>query len=258
MSTDEQSKKFYTEKAKQYTEHVRNPLDSVYHSYYEKPAMYKLLPDLQNKTVLSIGCGSGEDSIYLKRQGAMRSVGIDLSENLIDIATTSYSECEFKVMDMEKLDFPSETFDFVYSSLAIHYVEDWKNVFIGVHKILKSGGSFLFSCSHPVRFAMDEDNSQEGFSARKLEIARNEATKELKITGDYLVKRKIIDALGKDTANIWTMPISDIVRTAIGAGFVIEDLVEPRPLDEMKVVNAREYYRLSKIPEFVIFKLLKH
>ncbi len=106
MSIDDKSIKFYKTKAKEYAAHVRNPKASVYHAYYEKPAMYALLPDLKGKTVLSVGCGSGEDSIYLKRHGAAKSVGIDITGELIAVAKDSYPECEFHVMNMEKLDFP--------------------------------------------------------------------------------------------------------------------------------------------------------
>src|SRR5580693_730079 len=61
MPTDKQTIEWYNQHAGDYTRHVRNPDKSVYHSLYEKPAMYKLLPDLHGKTILSIGCGSGED-----------------------------------------------------------------------------------------------------------------------------------------------------------------------------------------------------
>ncbi len=120
MSTDQKSVSWYDENAQNYATKVRDENESVYHSYYEKPAMYKLLPNIDNKKVLSIGCGSGEDSNYLKKQGAKRSVGIDLSKGLIEIAKESHKECEFEVMDMEKLNFSDSSFDFVYSSLAIH------------------------------------------------------------------------------------------------------------------------------------------
>ncbi len=248
MSTDEYSKQFYINNAQKYTDHVRNPKDSVYHAYYEKPAMYALLPDLVGKDVISIGCGSGEDSNYLKKQGAKRSVGVDLTKELIDIAKESYLECEFQVMDMERLDFPAESFDFAYSSLAIHYVEDWENVFSHIYKILKPNSYFLFSCGHPVRFAMDN---------YKLEMKKNEVTGERTFVGDYLAKRKIVDALGKNTANVWTMPFGDISSAISSSGFLIEKIVEPRPLKELKEVDLSTYERLSKLPEFVIFKLIK-
>src|SRR6266850_4009521 len=152
MSTDKNVIKWYNDNAEEYVKHVRNDKDSVYHTYYEKPAMYDLLPDLANKTVLSLGCGSGEDSEYLRKIGAKKSVGIDISEKLIEIAKLSYSDCEFLAMDMEKLNFPEESFDLVYSSLAINYIEDWTNVFKEVYRVLKPNSFFLFSCGHPVRF----------------------------------------------------------------------------------------------------------
>ncbi len=257
MSTDEKTIKFYKDNAEKYTAHVRDPKDSVYHSYYEKPAMYSLLPDLKSKTVLSVGCGSGEDSMYLKRQGAEKSVGIDLIDELVTIAKNSYPECEFSVMDMQKLNFPDNSFDFAYSSLAIHYVEDWNKVFKEVYRVIKPNSSFLFSCGHPVRFSMDRGVAEEGHSIKKLEVNKKEETGELTITGDYLIKRKVTDALGKNTANTWTMPISDIATSATSAGFLIQQIVEPRPLESLKEVEPNTYHRLSKIPEFLIFKLIK-
>jgi len=256
MSIDDKSLKFYTAGAKEYAAHVRNPKDSVYHAYYEKPAMYALLPDLKGKTVISIGCGSGEDSVHLRRQGAERSIGIDISDEMIGIAKESYPECEFHVMNMENIDFPDSSFDFAYSSLAIHYVQDWSNVFAYVYRILKPGSSFLFSCGHPLRFAMDENENGE-YLTRTLEIRENTETHEFLIKGDYLSKRKTIDALGKNTANTWTMPIGDIATLATDAGFLIERLVDPRPLEQLKEIDLQTYNRLNKIPEFLIFKLRK-
>ncbi|MEP6613100.1 MAG: methyltransferase domain-containing protein [Mucilaginibacter sp.] len=256
MSTDDKSAQFYKLRANEYAAHVRNPKESVYHAYYEKPAMYALLPNLEGKIVLSIGCGSGEDSVYLKRQGAAKSVGIDMSDEMIGIARNSYPECEFHIMNMEAIDFPGNSFDFVYSSLAIHYVENWSNVFTHVYRILKPNSSFLFSCGHPLRFAMDDTGNDE-FFARTLQIKEKTDTREVTITGDYFAKRKTIDALGKNTANTWTMPIGDIATMATDAGFLIERLVDPRPLEELKEIDPQTYYRLSKIPEFMIFKLRK-
>ncbi|MFW5853247.1 MAG: class I SAM-dependent methyltransferase [Patescibacteria group bacterium] len=256
MSTDDKTIQYYKDKAKEYASHVRNSEDSIYHAYYEKPAMYALLPELENKKVLSLGCGSGEDSFYLKKQGANKSVGIDLSEELINIAKKSYSECEFFVMNMEKINFPDSSFDFIYSSLAIHYLEDWNKVFKEVYRLLKPGSSFLFSCGHPVRLAMAQKDDKEYF-IKKLEVVKEKATGKVEVTGDYLAKKKIIDSMGENTVNIWSMPLGDIAEAATEAGFLIEKMIEPRPLEKLKTIKSQTYYRLNKIPEFVIFKLKK-
>lgn len=257
MSTEEKTKKWYDENAREYTEHVRNSESSLYHAYYEKPAMYAILPDLKEKSVLSLGCGSGEDSHYLKKQGAKKSIGIDLSKELIKIATESYPECEFNEMNMEELIFPDKSIDFAYSSLAIHYLEDWEKVFKEIYRVLKPGSEFLFSCHHPVRFAMESiENSDEKWIT-KLEVFKDKQKNELIVTGDYLNKRKIADALGENTVDTWNMSIGDITQSAINAGFAISKIVEPRPLEKLKEIKPATYERLNKIPEFIIFKLSK-
>jgi ubiquinone/menaquinone biosynthesis C-methylase UbiE len=256
MSTNKKSRDWYEKNAEGYAEHTRDVNKSAYHSYYEKPAMYNLLPDLNGKDVLSIGCGSGEDSIYLKKTGARKSVGIDLSSGLIEIAKTSYPECEFVQMDMEHLDFSNETFDFVYSSLAIHYIENWVNVFKEVYKVLKPNSYFLFSCHHPARFAMEASETPT-HHILKLEIIKNKETRERTVVGDYLSKRMVKDALGKDSVDTWSMSLNDISRDIKEAGFLIEQIVEPLPLEEFKEIDIGTYNRLQKIPEFIIFKLKK-
>ncbi len=256
MSTDKKTIDWYNNNADKFTSHVRNPKDSVYHAYYEKPAMYSLIPDIKNKSVLSLGCGSGEDSAYLKNLGANKSVGIDISSELIKIAKESHQGCRFEVMDMGHLNFPDSSFDFVYSSLAIHHIENWAKTFKEVYRVLKPNSYFLFSCGHPVKYAMEVLDT-ETHRISKLEISRNKETKEITIVGDYLNKTKYIDELGKDTVNSWHKSFSEIASELFSAGFLIEQIVEPRPLKKLEEISPETYKRLMKIPEFVIFRLLK-
>ncbi len=256
MSTDKQSIDWYNQNARGYTEHVRDPNNSVYHSHYEKPAMYSLVPDIQDKRVLSLGCGSGEDISYLKTLGATEAIGVDISSELIKIASADHPECVFRVMDMEHLDFSDNTFDFAYSSLAIHYIEDWTNAFKEIYRVLKPGSFFLFSCGHPVRYAMrGADTDTEWVS--KLEISKNKETKEVVIVGDYLSRSQLKNGLGKNTVNTWYKSFSEIAAEIKAAGFLIEQMVDPKPLKELNDLFPEKYKKLSKIPEFAIFRLLK-
>lgn len=50
---------------------------------------------------------------------------------------------------MNNLTFDSESFDFVYSSLALHYSDDWDNLLIGINRVLKPRGTLLFSTHNP-------------------------------------------------------------------------------------------------------------
>ncbi len=257
MSADERSINWYNEHANDYTAHVRNPDDSIYHSLYEKPAMYSLLPDLEGMTVISLGCGSGEDSNYLRTHGAVKSVGIDISARLIDIARTSYPDCEFQIGDMEHLDLPDNSFDFTYSSLAIHYIEDWRQVFKEVYRVLRPNSYFLFSCNHPIYSAMEVVSDDKTTKKAELSRSRDKNTNSVTIVSDYMT-HKSIEAVNSELAvTTWHKPIGEIATEASEAGFLIADIKEPVPLPKMQDLSPRDYDTLVKIPNFVIFKLFK-
>lgn len=257
MSTDQRTIDWYNKHADDYFRHVRTPDESVYHSLYEKPAMYAELPDLTGKSVISLGCGSGEDSNYLKNKGALRSVGIDISEKLIEKAKEEHPICEFRVMDMENLDFDDAIFDFAYSSLAIHYIGDWSNVFSEVFRILKPNTYFLFSCGHPIDSALQITTNDDTQRKKQLGIVSDKITNSIEIYGDYL-NSKMLDELNSGfEVTTYHKPLSEISAEAASAGFLIQSLLEPRPLEKMKEISPNDYKRLSKIPYFVIFKLLK-
>jgi len=256
MSTNKRTIDWYNKNAKQYSQHVLNPDDSVYHSLYEKPAMHKLLPNLKGKTVLSLGCGSGEDCHYLAEHGASKVVGIDISKNLIAIAKRSYPECQFQVMDMEDLAFEDASFDFAYSSLAIHYIEDWSKTFSEVYRILKPSSYFLFSTDHPAASAMETLQDDNKMKVQRLSLVTNRQTNKITIEGNYM-NRRILEGKWGFAITAWHKPLGEICSEATNAGFVIANIVEPKPLPKMKQVSPKDYEILIKIPGFIIFKLLK-
>ena len=96
------------------------------HDFLEKPAMYSLLPNLKNKNVLCLGCGTGEECASLMSKGAKSVTGVDISKGMIDVAKKNFPELDFRVGDVENLKFKKESFDLVYSSLMMHYINDWK------------------------------------------------------------------------------------------------------------------------------------
>jgi ubiquinone/menaquinone biosynthesis C-methylase UbiE len=217
--------------------------------------MRSLLPNVQDKKVLSLGCGSGEDSNYLQQQGASESVGIDISDELIKIAIESYPNCSFKTMDMEKLDFPDRTFDFAYSSLALHYLSDWSQTFTEVFRILKPNSYFLFSCNHPLLSAMDTTERSDEVRIRQLSMATNKKTKTVEIVGDYLERHANVDGVSGLEVTTWHKSMTEILNESASAGFVLDVLLEPKPLQEMEEVSPLNFEKLSKIPFFILFRL---
>jgi ubiquinone/menaquinone biosynthesis C-methylase UbiE len=55
--------------------------------------------------------------------------------------------------DLESLTLPQATYDLVYSSLALHYVEKLDALMGQVHKALRPGGALVVSVEHPMMTA---------------------------------------------------------------------------------------------------------
>ena len=145
----------YDSKAKERQNEILNKVNKA-HTYVEKPMMKSMLKNIDLKKVLLLGCGTGDESRVLKELNAKEIVGIDISKESIDIAKNTYPNCKFYVSDMHKLPFNDNSFDFVYSSLAIHYSKNPEKVFEEVYRVLKNDGYFLFSVGHPLRWASEK------------------------------------------------------------------------------------------------------
>src|SRR5690606_4604584 len=96
----------------------------------------------------------------LQKRGAIVT-GIDISDSMIATAKESIPEADLFVMDMHNLDFPDSHFDFIYSSLAIHYAPDWRIVFQEINRVLKPGCLFQFSSTHPTSESMKHESTEE-------------------------------------------------------------------------------------------------
>ena len=126
----------------------------------EWPALRALLPDLHGRSVLDCGCGFGWFCRWAIEQGAAHVLGIDVSEKMLarGRATTVDPAITYTRADMEHLELPAESFDVVYSSLALHYVENLSGLMSQVYRSLVPGGGLVFSVEHPIFTAPSEPN----------------------------------------------------------------------------------------------------
>jgi SAM-dependent methyltransferase len=121
----------------------------------EWPALRAMLPDMRGLKVVDLGCGFGWFCRWARETGAIRVLGLDVSERMLtqarDFATDA--AVSYERADMEKLDLPAGSFDLAYSSLAVHYIEDAACLFSAIYRALAPGGHFVFSTEHPIYMA---------------------------------------------------------------------------------------------------------
>ena len=99
---------------------VRNDLFVAHESIYRFFAGH-----VRGSDVLDAGCGTGYGAHILANAGAKSVIGVDLDRRNIAFARKRYSapNLRFAVADIEKLDFPDDTFDVVVASNSIEHLD---------------------------------------------------------------------------------------------------------------------------------------
>lgn len=132
------------------------PVDDIHYGPFcptEKELKIIDIDNIKNKKVLELGCGGGQCSIFLSKNGAICS-GIDISEKqiryAIKLAEKNDVKIDYYVGSGESLSqFKDSEFDIVLSVFAMQYINDLDKCLGEVSRILKNDGRFIFSLDHP-------------------------------------------------------------------------------------------------------------
>lgn len=113
-------------------------VDLKYISDIEREPFLELIGDLCGK-VLDVGCGVGR----LMKNGYC---GIDISQNMLDIAETRMPDCEFKLCDGRTIPYQDQYFDNVQCILVFQHLpfEGVQSYIREISRVLKTGGHFVF------------------------------------------------------------------------------------------------------------------
>lgn len=190
----------------------------------EWPVLKALLPALQNKRVLDLGCGFGWHCRYAREQQASEVVGVDISEKMLLKAREKTNDplITYMNMPMEEINFSAGQFDVVISSLAFHYIKSFEAICNKVYKCLVSGGSFVFSVEHPIFTSREEQDWYYDVKGNRLHWPVDNYESEGVRNTSFLAENEIK----------YHRTFSTYINDLIHAGFIIRAVREPMPSEK--------------------------
>jgi len=177
----------------------------------------RLLGEVAGLRVLEVGCGAAACSRWLAAAGA-RPVAFDLSGGMLAQARAGNTRTGIGVplvqADAEALPFADASFDAAISAFgAVPFVADPGRVMREVYRVLRPGGRWAFSVTHPMRWMFLDDPTERG----------------LVVVHSYFDRTPYVeyDDRGVPSYVEHHRTLGDRVRDLVAAGFVIRDIIEP-------------------------------
>lgn len=129
--------------------YMNPPANAAYPLEY----VFYLLGDVHGKTVLDLGCGSGEVVVPLAKRGA-GVIGIDISPELIDLAQERIRQARvpaiLRVASAYDTGLPDESVDLVLCISVLHHL-DLAMVREEIRRVLRKGGMVILK--EPIRLS---------------------------------------------------------------------------------------------------------
>ena len=177
----------------------------------------RLLGDVRGRDVLEVGCGAAQGARWLTAQGA-RAFAFDVSYGQLvvgrDLDERSGVTVPTVQADAQAIPFLAGSFDVVVSAFGgIPFVADSAGVMAEVARVLRPVGRFVFSVTHPTRWAFADDPGPGGLTVRQSYFDRTPYVE--------------VDEAGDATYVEHHRTLGDRVRELVAAGLVLEDLIEP-------------------------------
>ena len=185
---------------------TRVPGHDVYHERLNWPGFSALLPP-PGRSTLDVGCGEGRVGRRLHEDGH-RVAGIDSSRTLVELAREAGGYDELVCGDAAALPWEARTFDLAIAYMSLQDVDDLPGAVGELARVLEPGGRLCLAIVHPL------NRPPEALDG-------------------YFEDRRFAEELERDglsmTFESIDRPLEAYTRALARAGFLIEQLREPRP-----------------------------
>jgi len=204
----------------------------------------RLLGDVAGRTVLEVGCGAAQCSRWLTSQGA-RPIAFDMSSGQLRQARIKEGRTGVVVplvqADATRLPFADASVDLACSAFgAVPFVAEPAAVMREVARVLRPGGRWVFSTTHPFVWCLPDEPDEAG----------------MRIIHSYFDRRSYTEREADGTPSYVEThrTIGDRVRDVVAAGLELLDIVEPEwPEGETRVWGQWGPVRGEYVPSTSIF-----
>ena len=223
-------------------EHYRSREDSL-DRLVEWPAQRDVIGDVTGRSVLDLGCGNGGKVIELMRDGAVDSVGVDISGNFPAEPPAGLQLVQGDLSELDSIaELANRKFDRIMFLQSFGYASDPVGTLKTAREMLSPDGFIVLTRTQPVRYALEraEQNGtslgEEYFSTSPTYRCRSGWNDEITLT-----KRP------------YTM--SGLINAFSGAGLWIEAAVEPQLSEDAGRRFPHKRAWMHKYLGILIFKL---
>jgi len=214
--------------------------------YLNTPWFFAMLPDVSRLRGLDIGCGEGNDTRLLAQRGA-RMIGVDISHKFVAHAAASEAgePCGIRYVNASgsALPFADESFDFVAACMSLMDMANLDEAVREAHRVLKPGGFFQFSITHPCfqtprwKWILDEKGQRIAMECGDY-FAQPQAVVQEWIFGAAPPEAR--EGLEKFRIPMFFCTLSSWMNLLLEAGFALERMEEPVADDET-IANHPEF-----------------
>ena len=221
------------------------------------PALLDILGDVSGRRILDAGCGTGYLARILAKAGASVD-GVDVSAKQLEASTKDQEgerlDIRYRQGDLADLSsFRGGTFEIAVSNIVLQDVRRLAEAVKEVYRVLRPGGRFVFSITHPSfeapvpgRWVIEPADSERIEDRQGMLVDR------------YFDRLAVYwGPPGEFLAVGFHRPLRDYFSALHEAGFLVSRYEEPLPKAEALERFPRYFRDMIRLPNFLIVEAVK-